>query len=339
MNKTQMNRTITPTVTRPMTNKTFVIAEKEVKDALRNNAFLVLLLLLTGLIIVSIIVSTLVFRSQVDQYQAALEILKSLGKEPTTAAPQLFPLNLLRGTVDYLEIIGALLAMVLGYLSVAKEKNTKTLSLVLTRPVSKTQVMMGKLLGNYLLILGLTLAIGLIIWLALLLIGSVALGGVEWIKLLLVVLLASFYLMAFFTLSFFLSLSQKNIVNGLVISFLIWLTFVLILPQIGDTMDPDNQVPGGFFASLTLDRPQEKELMKKFNGYESIRTGLEQLSITKHFERAAFALFGIKKQYNEIPLAQILAEKTYDFIFVITLLVFGGVANTLLFRRRNDYLW
>jgi ABC-2 type transport system permease protein len=320
-------------------NKTFIIAEKEIKDALRSNVFVVLLLLLAALIIISIIVSTLVFKSQVDQYQAAFELLKSLGKEPKTAAPQLFPLNLLRGTVDYLEIIGALLAIVLGYLSVAKEKNTKTLSLVLTRPVSKTDVIVGKLLGNYLLIASLVGALGLIIWLALLGIGSVALSGPEWIKLLLVVVLASFYLMTFFTLSFFLSLSQKNIVNGLVFCFLIWLTFVLILPQIGDTMDPDNQVPGGFFPSLTLDRAQEKELMKKFNGYESIRTGLEQLSITKHFERAAFALFGIKKQYNAFTLSQIMAEKTVDFVFVITLFIVGGVATTVLFKRRNDYLW
>jgi ABC-2 type transport system permease protein len=335
-----MNNAMTANVmTKPITNKTFVIAEKEIKDALRSNVFIVLLILLAGLIIVSIIVSTLVFKSQVDQYQAAFELLKSLGKEPKTAAPQLFPLNLLRGTVDYLEIIGALLAIVLGYLSVAKEKNTKTLSLVLTRPVSKTNVILGKLLGNYLLIAALMIVIGFIIWLALVLIGSVSLSGSELLKLLLVMTLASFYLMAFFTLSFFLSLSQNNIVNGLVISFLIWLTFVLILPQIGDTMDPDNQVPGGFFASLTLDRPQEKELMKKFNSYESIRTGLEQLSITKHFERAAFALFGVKKQYNEFTLSQIMAEKTYDFIFVITLLAIGGVATTLLFKRRNDYLW
>jgi ABC-2 type transport system permease protein len=328
-----------PVTTKSVTNKTWVIAEKEIKDALRNNVFLALLLLLAGLIIISIIVSTLVFRSQVMQYQASLELLKSLGKEPATAAPQFFPLNLLRGTVDYLEIIGALLAIVLGYLSVTKEKNTKTLSLVLSRPVSKTNVILGKLLGNYVLILGLTVAVGFIIWLALLLIGSIALSSVEWLKLLLVVLLASFYLMVFFTLSFLLSLSQKNIVNGLVISFLIWLTFVLILPQIGDTMDPDNQVPGGFFASLTLDTPQEEELMKKFNSYESIRTGLEQLSITKHFERPAFALFGIKKQYNDVPLADILAEKTLDFVIVITVLVIGVVATTLLFRERNDYLW
>jgi ABC-2 type transport system permease protein len=334
-----MSSSVATNTTPRLTNKALVIAEKEIKDALKNRVFLVLLLLLAGLIIISIIVSTLVFRSQVEQYQASLELLKSLGKEPKTPAPTLYPLNLLRGTVDYLEMIGALLAIVLGYLSVAKEKNTKTLSLVLSRPVSKTHIIVGKLLGNYLLILGLTVTVGLIIWLALLLIGSVALNATEWLKLLLVALLASFYLMAFFMLSFFLSLSQKHIVNGLVISFLVWLTFVLILPQIGDTMDPDNQVPGAFFAALTLDKPSEQALMKKFNGYERIRAGLEQLSITKHFERFAFAIFGVKKQYNDLPLAQILSEKTYDFIFVVSLLVLGGVASTVLFRRRNDYLW
>ncbi len=334
-----MNRTLTYALPRAssVTNKPLVIARKEMSDALRNRVFVVLLLLLAGLIIISIIVSTLVFRSQVDQYQVSLELLKSLGKEPKTPAPALFPLNLLRGTVDYLEIIGALLAIVLGYLSVAKEKTTKTLSLVLTRPVSKTQVIVGKLLGNYLLIAGLMVVVGFVIWLTLLLIGSIALNPTEWFKLFLVMVLASFSLMAFFTLSFFLSLFQKNIVNALVIGFLIWLIFVLILPQIGDTMDPDNQVPGGFFTLLTLDEARGDELMRRFSSYETIRTGLEQLSITKHFERFAFALFGVKKQYNDVPLPQILSEKAYDFIFVVSLLVVGTVASTMLFRRRDDY--
>ena len=32
----------------------------------------------------------------------------------------------------------------------------------------------------------------------------------------------------------------------------IWLVVVLILPQIGDTLDADNQLPGGLFAALGL---------------------------------------------------------------------------------------
>ena len=108
--------------------------------------------------------------------------------------------------------------------------------------------------------------------------------------------------MLFFTLSFFLSVQQKTLSNALIICFVIWLVFVLVLPQIGDTMDPDNQVPGGFFKSMGFDKQQEYAVMAKFSGYEKTRDFIEQLSITKHYERAGFALFGIKPIYNEMIL-------------------------------------
>lgn len=316
-------------------NKSAVIAAKEIRDALRSNIFLIVLSLIGGLVIVSILMSTLVFRGQVDQYAQALESLAAIGKTPRGPAPELFPLTLLRGVVDYVEIIGALLGILLGYLSVAKEKNTRTFALILVRPVTKSQVVRGKLLGNALLIAGLMLAVGLVVWASLYFIGGVALSGTELLRLLLFVLLASAYLMVFFTLSFFLSLQRNDIVGGLVIGLLIWLAFVLILPQIGDTMDPDNQVPGGFFSAMTLTKPQEVQLMTKFGSYESARTGLEQLSITKHFERASFALFGIKKQYNGMPLGQVTAEQSYNIVFVLALLIVGIAADIVLFTRKR----
>lgn len=318
-----------------MTNKSATIAAKEVRDALGSNIFLIVLFLLGGLVIVSILMSTLVFKGQVNQYAQALESLAAIGKAPRGPVPELFPLTLLRGVVDYVEIIGALLGILLGYLSVAKEKNSKAFSLILVRPVTKLQVVRGKLLGNFLLVAGLMLTIGIVVWASLLLIGGVALSGTELRRLLLFVLLATAYLMVFFTLSFFLSLQRENNVDGLVIGLLIWLAFVLVLPQIGDTMDPDNQVPGGFFAAMTLTKPQEVQLMTRFGSYESIRTGLEQLSITKHFERTSFALFGIKKQYNGMALGQVSAEQSYNLAFVLALLLVGVVADIVLFRRKR----
>jgi ABC-2 type transport system permease protein len=315
-------------------SKLGAIAKKEILDALRNKTFMTLLALLALLIVISVLVSTLVFRSQVSEYNMALETLKQLGKKPSAAPPQLFPLNLLRGVVDYVEIIGALLGILLGYLSVIKEQN-KTLTLLLVRPLSKREIISGKLLGNGLVMTGLMTMVAGIVYLSLVLIGGVALNHGEFFKLLLITLLASAYLMVFFSLGYILSLSQKNSINGLVIALFVWLSFVLILPQIGDTMDPDNQVPGGFFAALMLDKPQEKQLMTHFASYEFIRTGLEQLSITKHFERAAFALFGIKKQYNGMPFAQLMTEQIYNFSFVIGFFILGMIATIQVFIRKR----
>lgn len=81
---------------------------------------------------------------------------------------------------------------------------------------------------------------------------------------------------------------------------MIWLLFVLIIPQIGDTMDPDNQVPGGLFAALGIPKAQEHAVLAHFSAYDTLRNGLEMTSVTKHFERLSFALLGIKSTYQPI---------------------------------------
>src|SRR3712207_7739249 len=43
--------------------------------------------------------------------------------------------SLLRGLIEYIQIIGAVLAIGLGYLSIARERTGNTLRLILTRPV------------------------------------------------------------------------------------------------------------------------------------------------------------------------------------------------------------
>ncbi len=319
-------------------NKSFIIAKKEYMDILRSRVFITVLLLLTVLTVISILVSTFVFKSQVSQYEASLATLKALGKVPIIAPPELFPLNLLRGVVDYLEIIGAILGILLGYLSIAKERNTQTLKLLLSRPVTKYDIVSGKIIGNLLFVSSVMVFVGAAVWLSFFGIGGITLTMVEMIKLFIFQVISVIYIMVFFTLSFFFSLQQKTISNALIISFVIWLVFVLILPQIGDTMDPDNQVPGGFFKSMNMNKAQEKQVMVEFSSYENTRGFIEQLSVTKHYERVSFALFGIKKKYNGMSMSEIFNQQWSNLLWVIALFIAGVIVdNFILFR--NKTLW
>ncbi len=319
-------------------NKIFIIAKKEFKDILRSRIFVFVLLMLFALTIISLFVSELVFKDQVTQYNNSLAILKSIGKLPASPSPQLFPLNLLRGVVDYIEIIGAILGIFLGYISVFKERNTKAIKLLLTRPIKRSSIIYGKILGNFSFIFLMTASVALLIVLTLPLIGGAGLAGIDFLKLGIFALLSAVYILIFFTLSFVLSLKQKNIVNALIVSFAIWLVFVLILPQIGDTMDPDNQVPGGFFKSMALSKDQEYKIMGGFKNYETIRTGVEQISITKHYERAIFALFGIKTQYNGKTLNEIFHDKWGDAAAVVIFLLFGVWVDIIFFQKNQNIL-
>ena len=319
-------------------NKHFIIAKKEFQDIFRSRTFSVMLMLLLTLTVTSILVSTLIFRSQVTQYENSLAVLQSLGKIPTEAAPQLFPLNLLRGVVDYLEIIGAIIGILLGYLSISKEKNTKTLKLLLSRPITKKDIIAGKIIGNLLFVSLTILFVAAVILASFYLIGGITLTSVELIKMLIFVIISIVYIMVFFTLAVFLSVQQKTLSNALIICFVIWLVFVLVLPQIGDTMDPDNQVPGGFFKSMGFDKPQEEAVMAKFSGYENTRNFIEQLSITKQYERAGFALFGIKPKYNEMMLSEILVDQLFNIISLFALFIIGIFSDVYIMYKDKQFL-
>ena len=319
-------------------NNVLTIGDKEFKDILRSRLLLMILLFLAIVTITSILVSSLVFQSQVNNYNEALNLLKEIGKTPSGPAPALFPLNLLRGVIDYVEIIGAILGMLLGYLTISKEKNTRTLKLILTRPVKRIEIVAGKFLGNGIFIFLTLLSVGAFCYLGLLIVGRVGLSPAELSKLGLVLLISFAYILIFFSLTFFLSLFMKTISHALMISFVIWLVFVLILPQIGDTMDPDNQVPGGFFNSMHFTKPQEKQVMAKFSTYETIRNNIESASITKRYERASFAILGIKPEFNGMPIADILAKQWVNILSVFGLFVVGLCAcGVLMSRRRRGY--
>lgn len=319
-------------------NKHFIIAKKEFQDIYRSRTLSIMLGLLLTLTVTSILISTLVFRSQVTQYENSLAVLQSMGKIPTETAPKLFPLNLLRGVVDYLEIIGAIIGILLGYLSISKEKNTKALKLLLSRPITKKDVVAGKIFGNLLFVSGIVLFVTAVILPSFYLLGGIALTVVELIKIFIFALISIIYIMLFFTLSFFLSVQQKTLSNALIICFVIWLVFVLVLPQIGDTMDPDNQVPGGFFKSMGFDKQQEYTVMAKFSSYEKTRDFLEQLSITKHYERAGFALFGIKPIYNEMILSSILVDQLFNITSLLVLFVIGIFSNVYIMYKDKRLL-
>ncbi len=318
-------------------NTIIIIAMKEFKEVFRTKTFLFVLFLFLILISISITISSLVFNDQVTQFRQSLEVLKSLWRASNIVQPDFYPLNLLRGVVDYIEIVGAILWIFLGYISAYREKISKSLSLILSRPVKKAHVIYGKLLWNFSFIFLLMIFVSILIVVLLYAIAWTSLWWIEFMKIWVFIFTSSFYILIFFMLSFLLCLSQRNTVNALIISFLVWLIFALIIPQIGDTMDTDNQISWWFFKSMNLSRTDEFKVMDHFKTYENIRTWVEQLSITKHYERLEFALFWIKKDYADKNLGFILQDKSID-IFVL-ILFFGVLVqiNTYYLRKNLNY--
>jgi ABC-2 type transport system permease protein len=315
-------------------SNTFLIAKKEFNDAIKSKLFLVLFLILIFLSATSIIVSSVLFQGKVIDYQNTMQAMKASGQILQISPPQFSPLKLLRGFIDYLEIIGAILGIVLGFYSISKEKNKKTMQLLLSRPIKKSEIISGKILGNLLLITLTVLSVGVISILSLILIGHASISGTEFMKFGIVMVLSIFYILMFFCLSSALSMKMKTIHHALVICFAIWLVFVLILPQIGDTMDPDNQVPGGFFHGMNFNKTMEHQIMGHFGTYETIRNDIEVMSVTKHYERASFGMLGIKDIYNNLPIPDIFSQLWINFLVVLIFLILAiGLDYYIIYRK------
>lgn len=318
-----------------MNKPAFVIFRKEMSDAFRSRLLVSLILGLGFIIILSLVIASTDFHTKVIDYQNYVNALKQAGSALTAQPPQLFPLQLLRSTIEYLEIIGAIVAIVIGYSLAAKEKNRGTAKLLLSRPLRGTDVVLGKILALAAIWLIVTAALGLIVASSLLAISGSSLTSSDWLRLCLVFCFAWIYLFMWSALALGLAGYTKQLGTALVVCLILWLSFVLVIPQVGDTMDPDNQVPGGLFKSLQVAKPREKAVMAHFTGYEAVRNLIEESSISKHFERAGFAVTGVKDTYNQKSLAFIWRDRWSDAFWLITSLVLAAALAVITSGKRS----
>lgn len=317
-------------------NATMKIARKEITDALRNKLFLITLGLLLVLTVVSIVLGALQVRASMADYNNSIEFLKSMGKTEFPPKPNLNPLAASKGFVNYLGMIGALLAMILGNHAIVKEKRSGTLKLILSRPIYRDSLLNGKLLGNLGLLAGISVIVGIITYISLQFVGSVSLSGDEILRMVFFFIMSFLYMAVFMVLAAAVSLISRNGNKALLITIILWLVFAFVFPQIGDTMDMDNQLPGGFFAQMGMTRDQEQKVLANFKFYETLRDSIEEMSPTKHYERVSFALLNVKPGFENNTAAEILQLKWINLLGLTAPSMLLCLISYAVFLRRED---
>ena len=313
--------------------RVLTLARHECRAAARSRVFLGLFAVLAVATMVSVYVGAVDYRSQLADYEAYRAAAQAGGVQQIAPSP-LALLSLLRGAMEYLEIIGAVIAITLGYLSVTRERTGRTLPLIRSRPVSAGEQAVGTVLGAVALFTAIVAATAAVAVVALGVIGNDWVNGAQLVKLGLAYGAAVVYLTVFFCLGAAATARARNPATGLIVALAVWLVVVLILPQIGDTLDADNQVPGGLFASLGLGHDGEVSILAHFGTYEKVRTAIEAMSFAKHFERFAFAMTDIKPRYRDLSLAQLLDIKTIEILWMVAYAVGLGALVRRAFNRQ-----
>lgn len=317
-------------------NTTWVVAKKEILDARRNKLFIIILAMLLLLTLVSIVLSAYQVRISVDEYNKSIEFLKSLGKTTFPDQPNLNPLAASKSFVNYIGMLGALLAIVLGNYSVVKERRSGTMRLILSRQIFRDKLLNGKLFGNLILIAAICIGMFIVTMLSVLLVGKVALSADDISRLLLFFLMAFLYMAFFLVLSITIAVATDNGNKALLITIIVWLVLSFVFPQIGDTMDMDNQLPGGFFAQMGITKDEQTQILSHFKFYETLRDRIEEASPVKHFERVGFALLNVKPGFDTYSPLGVVIVKWVDLIGLTIPGIILWLIAYMIFHKRED---
>lgn len=312
--------------------RVLALARHEYRAAWRSRILLTLVAILAATTFVSVLTAALDYRGQLADYQAYVQAATAGGVTRIPPSP-LALLSLLRGAMEYVEILGAVIALALGYLTISRERANGTLPLLRSRPVTPGEQAAGSALGALAVLSTLVASTAVV--------GVLCLGviGRDWpspgqgVQLLLAYLAAVVYMGVFYAVGVVATARSRVATTGLMVALGIWLLVVLIIPQIGDTLDADNQVPGGLFTALGLDRNGETAVLAHFSGYEHVRNWIEEASVSKHFERFAFAMTDVKEKYRGFTLGQLLTEKRNDIGWLAFYATALGTAMWRSFRR------
>jgi len=214
----------------------FNVARKEFIGHLTSKKFIVIL----GLFL---IISALAMHQGIDNYNEQLDSYKeqiSQIKEVEGIEPGYMPekpsiMLVFMFMSEYIMMLGAILAIAMGFDLLSKEKETKSLKSLLSCPVFRDEIINGKALGGT---LALVFAMGtaLLISLAVLLIFSIVPSMNELAAILVFGIVSIVFLLAYFAIALMMSTVLRDSGSALLCTLVIFFILGSLLPIVGSTV-------------------------------------------------------------------------------------------------------
>jgi len=139
-------------------------------------------------------------------------------------------------SIDWVFIVSMILsflALVFTYDSVSGEKEDGTLRQMLANNIPRHEVLLGKYFGVVLTI-GIPLFIGMLVSLIIVVASNVVIiSGLDWSKILAIILMSFLYFSIFILLGMFVSSRTAYPANSMVVLLLIWVVVVVLIPSFG----------------------------------------------------------------------------------------------------------
>ena len=215
------------------------IASHQLLSLRRQRVFAVSMGVLVAVTVMAGILGWSSHRTIIGVYDEAVKLLATRGE---TAPPNPFllkpTLSMLSNMVIYITLIGALVAIVIGHLSVGEDKATGIGRLIFSRQVSRTDYVVGKLTSSAIVLAIGMVASALVSVSALLIVNKSMPSGGDLIRLIGFYGLSWLYLMVFALIGMVTVLLSHRRSLALLSALGVWLVVTFALPQFTSGLRP-----------------------------------------------------------------------------------------------------
>lgn len=210
------------------------VVRKEFSVAFKDRVFLIIAVLFLIMSAASVYIGSTTKNAEMRAYQEIVAIAQANG-DAVPQAPEIYPLAILRNMIDYVVMIGAVLAIFLGFDAFGFERESGTLRLALTRPISRSGFVLGKWLGAG-SVIGVLLMLTLVFNIVLFALTTGLMPEASEIsRLIAFFLLAFFYMFMFYSGSLLVSIRAKDRTYGFLLMMVIWVFISFVIPQLAES--------------------------------------------------------------------------------------------------------
>lgn len=264
------------------------IATQQVLALRRQRIFMALLATFLVMTALAGVIGWLSHETIVRVYDDAVKILAAEG-EPAPASPFDLkpPLSLLSNMAIYVPLIGALMALVLGHISIADDRSDGLGRLMFTRSASRSRYLVGKLLATSGVLAAICLLSLVVSAISLLIVNRTAPTVGEIARLFAFYSLSWLYLLAFALVGVVTALVVRRRSLALLTGLGVWLVLTFAVPQFTSGLLPTaalNPITNPVSTSQAFFRMTSKA--RPFSVSEQYRTTAAQLLGTSPGESA-----------------------------------------------------
>lgn len=173
-------------------------------------------------------------------------------------------------------VILSLVALLFGFDQISREREQGTLKLMLSNPVSRAKVLIGKWVGNFLCLAVPFILVTLIGFAFMNLDPGVSFGSFGIVRFGLILLVSLIYISLFLSLGMLISAFTKRTASSIVILLFIWAIVVFIIPNLGTLV-----------ARQIVDVPSVRALSEKRDQIwtREVLLGIQDRNWSDHFNR------------------------------------------------------